>query len=620
MIKTLHKTLCFSLQPRAAALNLHDKNQAHRTVTEDQMTRKHTLVQIIICLALCLTGLNPATAGELEREYVTTTPVLADGVLYVASSTYPGHRGHLRAIDILDTFPVTLWDAAEQVPLPGIDDRQPDTIQRDSPYRSLFTNDAGSLLPLSAAQAETLLAALRLNSLAEAKTLLHAIRGRRGGSSEHPEGVIDDAQRLWNISRSSPVMVGSSRLNPDAVDRDRVLYAGAEDGMLHAFFTSRWNSDAGSYLIDDPDGGTELWAYLPGSFLPHLKDQPLNDAFGDLAVHLDGTPVVRELFLDLDGDGRRRWQTLLVATGTRLQERSSSLFVLDVTDPYQPELLWERPLPGTGVGRTRGVNVSRCASSSSQCIYLTTDFDAEDDAGIHALAITLETGELLWQFTAPYPVTGVVASATPAVPVLIDLDDDGLKESLVFGDLVGQLWALNLTDGQAYGHAPVFVVPGGESEPIGAAVAVYDRVAVFGTGGVEGSSDRYQYALYAVEIFVDGGRLRWTYPLDPGEKVWQAPVLDATGNLLFATSVDYLSLARSGEQPTSGRVVALNSSGAEEVSRNTRAATLGRVVTAPGVVITVDLTGEVTQFGAAGRLTGPDGNIGSVKILSWRQR
>ena len=105
-----------------------------------------------------------------------------------------------------------------------------------------------------------------------------------------------------------------------------------------------------------------------------------------------------------------------------------------------------------------------------------------------------------------------------------------------------------------------------------------------------------------------------------GEKIWQPPVLDASGHLLFATAVDYLSLARSGEQPTSGRVVALNPSGEEVVSRTAAAATLGRVVTAPGVVVSVALTGEVTQFGAASRLTGSDGSLGSVKILSWRPR
>ena len=595
------------------------------------MKIRQRLVCLVTCLGFCLTGGNPLLASDLQQEYVTTTPVLADGVLYVASSIYPGNRGHLRAIDILDTFPVTLWDAAEQMPLAGVGDEPgdlasgdpPSIIQIDNLYRSIFTNLEGEQLPLTAGQSGSLQSLLGLASISEAEYLLHAVRGRRGGSPDLVTGSGDDPQRLWSINRSSPVLVGRSPVNAMTSQRDRLLYVGAEDGMLHAFFVSRWNADAGSYLINDSDGGTELWAYLPGSFLPHLKDQPLDDYLAEVAVSLDGSPVVSELFLDLDGDGRRSWYTLLVATGTVVQSRRSCLFIMDITDPYQPTLLWEKTLPGNGVGRTRGVTIDTCgaASASQNCIYLTADFRGESQtSGIHALALELETGQELWQFSAAYASSGPVAEATPAVPALMDLDADGRRDTLVFGDLEGQLWALSLRDGHAYGDAPVYVVPGGAAEPIGAGVAVYGQLVLFGTGGVEHADDNNQYAVYAVELFPGGSRLRWSYPLLLGEKIWQPPVLDASGYLLFATAVDYLSLARSGEQPTSGRVVALNHSGEEVVSRTAAAATLGRVVTAPGVVVSVALTGEVTQFGAASRLTGSDGSLGSVKILSWRPR
>jgi outer membrane protein assembly factor BamB len=393
--------------------------------------------------------------------------------------------------------------------------------------------------------------------------------------------------------------------------------------MLHAFFVSHWNAETGHYLNDDPDGGAELWAYLPGTFLPYLKAQPLDDSFDEVAVHLDGSPVVKELFLDLDGDGRRHWHTLLVATGTVLQNRRSCLFVMDITDPYHPELLWEKLLPGENVGRTRGVIVEAGGpiTEASNCIYLTADFAADaGSAGIHALAVDLATGRERWQFSAPYAATGVVAEATPAVPALMDLDGNDVSDTLVFGDLTGQLWALALTDGHAYGDAPVYIVPGGAAEPIGAGVAVYGRLAVFGTGGVEGAADNYQYALYAVEILQAGSSLRWVYPLAMGERIWQTPVLDDSGNLLFGTALGYLSLARSGEQPTSGRIVVVNSAGEEQMSRATTAANIGRIVTAAGVSVSVALTGEVTQFGTASRLTGPVSGTGSVRILWWRPR
>jgi outer membrane protein assembly factor BamB len=260
-------------------------------------------------------------------------------------------------------------------------------------------------------------------------------------------------------------------------------------------------------------------------------------------------------------------------------------------------------------------------TASKECIYLTTDSVAGDGpAAIHALALSLDSGQFLWQFTATYPINGAVVEATPAVPALMDLSGDQRSDTLVFGDLIGRLWALDLVDGRAYGDAPVYVTPGAAGEPIGAGVAIHDRLAIFGTGGVEGANANVPYALYAVEILPGGGRLLWRYPLLPGERVWETPQLDAAGNVAFATARDYHSLVFSGETTTHGRLVALNEVGEEKVSRNLNAATVGRVVTAPGVVVAVSLTGEVTQLGAASRLLGPVGGQGSVKVLSWRQR
>ncbi|NIP49145.1 MAG: hypothetical protein GWO30_03795, partial [Gammaproteobacteria bacterium] len=173
-------------------------------------------------------------------------------------------------------------------------------------------------------------------------------------------------------------------------------------------------------------------------------------------------------------------------------------------------MLWEALLPGAETGRTRGVNVGQCADSESECLYLATDSRAtENSAGLHVVAVRLQTGELLWQFSSSYAATGGLYWSTPAVPVLMDLDQDRHNDTLVIGDLTGQLWALNLNDGNAYGGAPVYTVPANIEEPIGAAVSVYGNTVVFGTGGVAGSDEQQQYALYKVKISSEGGSLLW---------------------------------------------------------------------------------------------------------------
>jgi outer membrane protein assembly factor BamB len=201
----------------------------------------------------------------------------------------------------------------------------------------------------------------------------------------------------------------------------------------------------------------------------------------------------------------------------------------------------------------------------------------------------------------------------------MDLDQDRHNDTLIIGDLSGQLWALNLTDGQAYGNAPIYTVPGNIEEPIGAAVAVHGRGVVFGTGGVAGSSDQRQYALYKVEVSSEGGTLLWRFPLETGAKVWAPPLLDAQGDLIFTASHNFDPLLENLER-TSGHLLALNKNGKLVTEKETSAAVVGGVVSLPELVITTALSGEVKQFGAASRLSGPAEDMGSVRILSWRQR
>lgn len=593
------------------------------------MRRFSFVLQLLACLGFALTGGQPVLAVELAHEYVTTTPVLVDGVLYVASTIDPWQRSRLRAIDILNSSPVTLWDAAEKIPLAGVgadpgaqlDSDPPNRIALGNRYRSIFTNLLDRQLPLTADLAATLQGELEVATTMDAAILLHAVRGRRGGSPAQVAGTTEDPLRLWTIGRSSPLVVDRSATTTAGTPRDRMLYVGAGDGMLHGFYVSRWDDVTASYLHDDPEGGRELWAYLPGSFLPHLKDQPLQNIFGELAVHLDGTPVVAELYLDLDGDGQHRWQTVLAATGTLRADRRSCLFILDITDPYQPTLLWEKLLPGEGVGSTRGVTLGSCGGrlSPSTCVYLTAASATAAGVGIHALSIELETGELRWQFSAPYAETGGATAATPAAPALMDLDGDDNSDTVVFGDMAGRLWALGLEDGRAYGDAPAYQLPGRMNEPIGAGVAVFGRLAIFGSGGVEEADDNGEYAIYALEILPEGAILRWRYPLAPGEQVWNTPTIDASGNLLFGTAIDYAAQP-TAESPGSGRLLVLDKAGQLVVSRDSNAATIGQVVTAPGVAVSVAVTGAVTQIGTASRLSGASGRPGRVRLLSWRPR
>ena len=88
--------------------------------------------------------------------------------------------------------------------------------------------------------------------------------------------------KLGGIDHSTPAVVGASRYVNDAAYANRpvVVYAGARDGMLHAFFVSgstTWSAD-GKSLPAGVVAGQELWAIVPPGQIPRLA---YNDAMVD---------------------------------------------------------------------------------------------------------------------------------------------------------------------------------------------------------------------------------------------------------------------------------------------------------------------------------------------------
>ncbi|MGH0030898.1 MAG: pilus assembly protein, partial [Myxococcota bacterium] len=125
----------------------------------------------------------------------------------------------------------------------------------------------------------------------------------------------------------------------DYYDRDRVIYAGANDGVLHAF-------DAGQFTLGDdpvtpgvesrhytPGLGTERFGYVPGAMLDRLKLLPQNSPRSEFFV--DGPISVADAWLG-DGSGSDttkttpEWATVMIAA---MREGGDSYLALDITDP-----------------------------------------------------------------------------------------------------------------------------------------------------------------------------------------------------------------------------------------------------------------------------------------------
>ncbi|MDR1656108.1 MAG: hypothetical protein LBT47_00945 [Deltaproteobacteria bacterium] len=178
--------------------------------------------------------------------------------------------------------------------------------------------------------------------------------------------------RMGDVINSKPIVVGPPAFNYDIIygsssyseyrtakgARRQVAYFGSNDGMLHAvnlgFYGSLAEGQVGYNLLGPNNEvrhelGSELWAYIPGSLLPHLKWLAAPDYSHSYMVDL------KPLIADIKIAGK--WRTILIG-GLRLGGRPienpsakslpveeriiySEVFCLDITDPEMPPVfLW----------------------------------------------------------------------------------------------------------------------------------------------------------------------------------------------------------------------------------------------------------------------------------------
>ena len=183
-----------------------------------------------------------------------------------------------------------------------------------------------------------------------ADTIKDYVRGvpgtpARGGAYEMPGPMMGD------IFHSDPVVVPPPSALSDNYkyethfrryyNRDTMVYVGANDGMLHAFVGEDNNPDDGNRE------GRELWAFIPNNLLAKIQKVRWGHYF-----FVDGTPVVRDVYFnniqatDIDGKpmvvgGKKvmgAYRTVLIVGERR---GGSAYFALDVSDPDDPQYLWE---------------------------------------------------------------------------------------------------------------------------------------------------------------------------------------------------------------------------------------------------------------------------------------
>lgn len=295
--------------------------------------------------------------------------------------------------------------------------------------------------------------------------------------------------RLGDIVHSGPVYVGAPESNwPDVAPfpgtagdtyteyreaqatRPGVVYVGGNDGMLHGFAQS---------------DGEELVAYVPNALYSDGIADGLHYMTDPAYAHrysVDLRASIADAYIKTTSTGAQAWKTVLLGG---LRGGGRGLFMLDVTDPTAftesstgpaRTVMWEftsaddvdlghsfsRPsiVPMEGSGNSirwaavfgNGYNDLGSGEAKLFILFLEEGLDGSWSAGSDYLEISTGVGT----------TTSRNGLSTPAV---IDTDGDGLADRAYAGDLVGNMWAFDLS-GSNSGNWDVAYKQGSTVKPL----------------------------------------------------------------------------------------------------------------------------------------------------------
>jgi len=239
-------------------------------------------------------------------------------------------------------------------------------------------------------QATTLQPYLNAADSTDATNIINFIRGQYVSTMRERRLTIGtETNKIWklgDITYSTPVAVGAPMMKYHIIygdatyheyytqykNRRVVVYAGANDGTLHAFNagfyheaddsstsgkTERgWYSDPENSKANNADIGKELWAYIPYNLLPHLKWLTASNYCHVYYVDLKPKVFDARIFT-ADSTHPNGWGTILIGgmrlgggklsltknfgSGNQTRVFRSAYFALDITDSLNPALLWE---------------------------------------------------------------------------------------------------------------------------------------------------------------------------------------------------------------------------------------------------------------------------------------
>lgn len=311
---------------------------------------------------------------------------------------------------------------------------------------------------------------------------------------------------LGDIISASPLFVGKPQFKytennyatfaSNNVNRQAVVLAAANDGMVHAF---------------DRTTGNELWAYMPSFVLSKLYVLADFAYSTNHTYFVDGSPQSGDIYVN------GAWKTIVVGG---MNAGGRGYYALDVTNPVSPKFLWE--FSENDLGLTFGNPVITKRADGTWIVAFTSGYNNVNpgDGNGHLYIVNANTGALLDKIDTKLPDgTNAGNTTTPnglsKLNLWVDDVTNNTAKRFYSGDLVGNLWRFDLDNLVAPNHASLQIAkltsPDGTPQSIttkpGLAQVLYNGfaypVVLVGTGRYLGTSDASTSSIQSVYAIKD---------------------------------------------------------------------------------------------------------------------
>ena len=263
--------------------------------------------------------------------------------------------------------------------------------------------------------------------------LLKWLRGVDVQDADDDGDNTDIRLQMGDPIHSQPVIVNYS-------DTDSAILVATNQGFLHSF---------------DPETGSENFAVAPKKLLSNVHAFYLNNSSFNHIYGLDGDMVLRKTS-----------DRIYLYVGMRRGGRD--YYAFDITNKTSPQLkfkieggqgafsklgqTWSKPVPARVnlAGSVRDVLIFAGGYDEQQDYRLVRGADSMGNA---VFMVDANTGELLWSASNSDAdlLLPDMNYSIPARVAVIDRDDDGLADHLYVADTGGQLFRLDITQGNTVG-------------------------------------------------------------------------------------------------------------------------------------------------------------------------